>query len=119
MQLEMSARNAMANAFGALFATGSQFRLRTGANANVAVIGLGDTPFAAAADGVIAANTTTPDASAVGGLIAHAALFNAADALQARLTVGTLTGEIILTTLTIPPGATVSLASLTFTMPGS
>lgn len=119
MQLDTTARNALANAFGGLFASGSTLQFRTSGGAGVATIGLASTPFGAAATGVITAGATTPDTNAAGGTVANAVLRDATTAIRATLTVGTSGAEILLSTLSIPAGATVSLSSLTITAPAS
>lgn len=119
MNLEMDARNAMADAFAELFATGSVLEFRTVGNDEVATITLNSTPFGSASSGAITAGATTPDGDAVGGVIDHAVLIDASEAVIATLTVGTSAADIVITTLTIAAGATVSLSSLVLTVAAS
>lgn len=117
MQIETTARNAMANAFGALFASGSSVKFVDAADAEVATLAMNATPFGAAATGKITANAITSDADAAGGVIDHAELRDASSVLQASLSVGLSAADIIITTLTIAAGSTVSMSSLELTMP--
>lgn len=119
MQLENTARNAMSNAFAGLFGNASRVRFRTSANAEVATLNLNATPFAAAVNGKIVANAISPDGSADGGVVAHAVMLDNGANVQATLSVGTASGDIIMTTLNIAAGSTVSMSSLEFTMPAS
>ena len=119
MQLATTARNAMANAFAGLFASGSSLRFETAGNAAVATLPLNATPFSSAPTGKVTANAITPDSSAAGGVIDHAIMRNASSATEATLSVGTSSGDIIITTLTIAAGASVSMSLLEFTMPAS
>lgn len=119
MFLETTARNALVGAFGNLFASGSKLRFRTAAPATVATLNLNTTPFGAPATGVITANAISPDTNAVGGVTTTAILMSVGDVTQATMSVGTSAAEIILSTTTIPAGATVSVSSLTITMPAT
>lgn len=117
MHIETSARNAMANAFGALFASGSTVKFVDASDSEVATLAMNATPFGTASNGKITANAITSDGSAEGGVIDHAELRNAASALVADLSVGLSGTDIIITTLTIAAGSTVSMSSLELTMP--
>ena len=119
MQIEENARNAMADAFGGLFGAGSVLRFRASNESEVATLTLDDDAFQAASSGTIVANAIAPDPDAAGGTIDHAVLMDDSSAVQATLTVGTSSGDIIITTLTIASGSTVSMTSLQFTMPAS
>lgn len=115
--LETSARNAMAAAFGNLFASGSEVVFQTSGDAEVAALPMASTPWGSPSSGVITAGAITADTNAAGGTIAKAALMDATPTKQATLTVSTTSGDIVITTLTIAPGSTVSMSSLTATMP--
>lgn len=117
MIISTAARNALADAFDALFTAGSDFVLRTAANANIAIIGLPNPAFGAASGGTIQVGTVTPDTNAVGGTVSNAVLRDGSDAIHATLSVGTASAEVIMSSLTVAPGSTVTLTALTVTMP--
>lgn len=119
MQLEMIARNAMVNAFRALLTAGSKLEFRTSAGAVVASLPASEIPFGAAENGVIVAGPFTAAQNAPGGLINRAVLLNAQLMAVATMTVGTSVAEIVMPTLTIAPGSSVPVTSLTITMPAS
>lgn len=119
MQLETNARNAMIAALGTLHNSG-QFRLETSGGVAVATLGFAASAFGAPATGVITAAAFTPDTAAVGGVVSRARTFTSGGAAPiATLTAGLSGAEVIMASMTIPAGATVTITSMTMTQPAS
>lgn len=91
----------------------------TSGNAEVATCTFGTPAFGAASSGLATANSITDDTSASGGTIDHAKLKTSGAAEVMEVTCGTSGAEINLTSLSIGAGDTVSITSLTVTMPAS
>ena len=117
MIISTAARNALADAFDALFTAGSDLVLRTAGNVAVATIGLPNPAFGAASSGTIQVGTVTPDTNAAGGTVSNAVLRDGSDVIHGTLSVGTAGAEVIMSSLTVSPGSTVTLTALTVTMP--
>jgi len=124
--LETIARNAACDAIVDLIDVGGAGTLEfksadssvAGAN-EVATVTFGATAFGAASTGVATANSTTDDTSAAGGTVTHFTIFNGSAAPVFR---GTVTatgggGDIEMSTTTVGATDTVSITSLTATMP--
>lgn len=120
MKLTTVSRNAMCNAFVDLLNSGT-IVFETSGDAEVATCTFASTAFGAASSGVATAETITDDTSATGGTVDHAVLVGAATTEFAELTCSVTGGggDIQLTSTTIGAGDTVSITSLTMTMPSS
>jgi len=96
-------------------------RFQTGAAAEVATCTFAATAFGVAATGVCTAAAIGDDTTAAGGLVASALLRTSAAAtvITATCTATGGGGDFIFTNLTIGVGDTVSVTSLTVTMPAS
>lgn len=118
--LTSAARNAGIGAIAALCNSGT-IQFQTSADVEVATCGFGATAFGAASAGVVTANAISDDASATGGVIEHAKFFTsgAAEVLEATCTATGGGGDFELTSLTIGAGDTVSVTSLTMTLPAT
>lgn len=94
---------------------------QTAAHAEVAICTFGATAFGAAATGVVTANAIADDTSAILGTVSHAHLRNSgsADVMEATATASGGGGDFIFTSLAIGTGDTVSVTSLTVTMPAT
>jgi len=117
MLIPSAARNAMLSAYIALLTNVAKLRLRTSGGAEVANVILPNPAFAAPVNGVSQIGTVTPDTDANGGTIADAVFLNATDVVQGTMSVGTSNAEVVLSSLTIPAGATITVASFSLTMP--
>jgi hypothetical protein len=121
MQLETIARNALADAFDDLVNTGSgtaRFRLETSGGTAVATISLQNPAFGAASNGVITLQgTPLQDTNAAGGTVARGAIYNRNDARVSISNAATSGAEITVSSTTIGAGETVTLSSLTVTVP--
>lgn len=120
--LEVAARNAACDAIVDLIDAGAgpgTLVFQTSGDVEVATLTFSDPAFGAAVAGVATAGAITSDTSATGGVIAQASIFdsNASKVLEAS--VGVSGAEINLSSLTIGAGDTVSMSSLTLTVPAS
>lgn len=124
--LETIARNAACDAIVDLIDNGGAGTLEfksadssVPGTSEVATVTFGVTAFGAASTGVATANSTTDDTSAAGGTVAYFTIFSGAAAPIFR---GTVTatgggGDITMSTVTVGATDTVSITSLTATMP--
>lgn len=117
MIIPATARNALLSAYIALLTNVAKLRLRTAGGAEVANIILPNPAFGTPVNGVSNIGTVTADTDANGGTIADAVFLNATDVVQGTMSVGTSNAEVVLSSLTIPAGATVTVSSFTLTMP--
>lgn len=120
--LETSARNAACNAIVDLIDAGADagtLVFQTSGDAEVATLTFSDPAFGSAASGVATAGAITSDTSATGGTVAQASAFDSNAAKVIEFTVSTSGADINLSSLTIGAGDTVSMSSLTVTMPAS
>lgn len=123
MVLETIARNALADAFDALVNTGSgtaTLKLETSGDAEVATFDLQNPAFGNATTGVItAAGTPIEDSSATGGTVAQGSLYNRNDDKVCEAAAATSGQPITVSSTTIGAGESVTLTSLTVTVPAS
>lgn len=122
MILETTARNAGCNAIVDLIDGGSgagYIEFQTSGDVEVATLLMSDPAFGNAATGVATANAITPDTSATGGTIDHASFYDSNNAKHFEMTCGTSGAEINVSSLAVGASDTVSMASLTVTMPAS
>jgi hypothetical protein len=122
------ARNAALDAGGitALLALG-KIQIRTGAQPAaeaaltgtvVATMTFGATALGAAASGTATANAITSDTNATGGTAGYVAFLKSDNTtVVATGSVGTSASNLVLSTLTIGAGSTVSCSSLTLSIP--
>lgn len=96
----------------------------TSGHTEVATCTFGATAFGASSSGVATANAITPDSSATGNTIDHAEIqtssgdgFEIFDPVSVTVTGGG--GDFEASSLVIGAGDTVSITSMTITMPGS
>ena len=117
MQIIDTVRNSIVDVFDGV--NGGTLRFHTSAHAQVASLALSATAFGAPSAGTITAAAITSDTSTVAGTVAHAHLYTSGGVEQCTFTVGTSGAEIILSSLTFANGDTLSVSSLTITMPAS
>lgn len=120
--LETAARNAACDAIVDLIDAGvgaGTLVFQTGADVEVATLTFSDPAFGAAATGVATASAITDDTSATGGTVAQASFFDSAATKVLEATVGTSGADINLSSLAVGAGDTVSVSSLTVTVPAS
>jgi hypothetical protein len=122
--LETATRNAAADAVVDLVDAGvtagnGTLVFQTATDAAVATLTFSATAFGAATGGVATAASITSDTNATGGTAAQASIFDSDSTKILEATVGTTGTEIILSTLAVGAGDTVSMSSLTVTMPAS
>ncbi len=126
--LETVARNAACNAVVELVDAGEAagvLEIKTSAgtsalgNGEVATLTFADPAFGAAATGVATAGTITADSSAVGGTAAKAYFYDSDETPILSCSVGTAATDIVLSSVTVNEGDTVSVSSLTVTMPAT
>jgi hypothetical protein len=118
--LSTKARNSAANAIAALMDEGAgagKLVFRTAGDVEVATLTFTDPAFGAAATGVVTASPITEDASATGGTTTKATLEDSDSEVMITATVGTSGADINLSSVAIGAGDTVSMTSLTMTMP--
>lgn len=92
---------------------------RTSGDVEVATLTFSDPAFGSAATGVATASAITSDTNATGGTVTKATFETSAATIVMTVTVGTSGSEINLSSTTIGVGDTVSVSSLTVTMPAS
>jgi len=117
MEIITTIRNSIVDVFDVV--DGGSLRFLTAADAIIATCALSATAFGAPSAGVITAAAITSDTSTAAGTIAKAKLYTSGGTEQATFTVGTSGAEIILSSLTFAAGDTLSVSSLTITMPAS
>lgn len=120
--LETAARNAAADAIVDLIDAGAgagTLEFETSGDVEVATLTFSDPAFGAAAAGVATASAITDDTNATGGTIAQASFYDSDSNKVLEATVGTSGADINLSSLTVGAGDTVSISSLTLTVPAS
>lgn len=120
--LETIARNAACDAIVDLIDAGAgagTLVFQTSGDVEVATLTFSDPAFGAASGGTATAAAISPDTSATGGTVAQASAFDSNATKVIEFTVSTSGADINLSSLTIGAGDTVSMSSLTVTMPAS
>lgn len=119
--LETAARNAACDAIVDLIDAGGAGTLvfQTSGDVEVATLTFSATAFGAASTGTATAASITSDTSATGGTVAQASVFSGGAAKIMEFTVSTSGADINLSSLSVGAGDTVSVSSLTFTVPAS
>lgn len=122
--LTTAARNAAANAIVDLVDAGTtdangDLVIMTSADAEVATLAFSAPAFGAAATGVATAGTISDDTNATGGTAAKFKWQDKDNAEVLQGTVGTSGTELIMSSVTVGAGDTVSCSSFTLTMPAS
>lgn len=126
--LEIVARNAACDAVVDLVDAGAgagTIEFKTSAattvagNGEVATVTFSDPGFGASASGVATASAITSDTNATGGTTTKATWYDSNSDPKLTCTVGTSGSEINLSNNVVGAGDTVSISSLTVTMPAS
>lgn len=119
--LETASRNAACDAVVDLIDTGGAGTLEfeTSGDVEVATITFGATAFGAASTGTATANATTADSSATGGTVAQASAYGGNTTKYIEFSVATSGQDIDISSVTVAATDTVTLSSLTVTMPAS
>ncbi len=121
--LETAFRTAVADAIDGLVNTGSgtaTLVFETSGDAEVATISLANPAFGAASAGVITlAGVPLQDTDAAGGTIAQGSLFDRDGTKLLEGTAGVGSGEFQLSSLVLAATETMTLTSLTITVPAS
>lgn len=118
--LSTAGRNAACNAVVDLLDAGSgagALVFRTSGSAEVATLPFSDPAFGNASTGVATASAITPDTSATGGTTDRATLEDSDANTVITASVGTSGEDINLSSVAIGAGDTVSMTSLTVTVP--
>lgn len=122
--LTTTARNAACDAVVDLIDVGTgdangDLVIMTSGDAEVATLAFSNPAFGAASSGVATAATISDDTSATGGTAALFKFQNRDNAEVLRGTVGTSGADLIISSLSIGAGDTISVSSFTVTMPAS
>jgi len=120
--LETATRNAACDAIVDLVDAGTgagNLVLRTSGDVEVATLAMSATAFGAAASGTATAATITDDSSATGGTTTKFTLEDGDATVILTGSVGTSGEDLNLSSTTIGSGDTVSVSSLTVTVPAS
>lgn len=121
--LETATRNALADAFDALVNTGAGtacLKLETSGDAEVATFNFSNPAFGNASSGTITlADTPIEDTDATGGTVAQGSIYNRNGDKVCESAAATSGEEITVSSTTIAEGETVTLTSLTVTVPAS
>lgn len=118
MVYNLSTRNELAAAFGALFNAGT-LEIRTAADAVLATITLPNPAFGAASAGAVAKSGTWSATASATGTAAKAVFISADTNEQVTVTVGTSGAELIINSVSIVTGGTVVVNTYTYTVPAS
>lgn len=120
--LSTAARDAACNAVVDLIDAGAAagtLVFRTSGDVEVATLTFSDPAFGASSTGVATASAITSDTSATGGTTTKATLQDSNATIVITATVGTSGTDIIISNTVVGAGDTVSVSSLTVTMPAS
>lgn len=120
--LTTAARNAACNAIVDLCDAGAgagSLVIRTSGDVEVATLTLSDPAFGNAATGVATASAITDDTSATGGTAANFVLQDSDANIVLEGSVGTSGQDLNLSSVSIGAGDTVSVSSLTVTVPAT
>lgn len=122
--LEAATRSAACDAIVDLVDVGGAGTLvfQTSGDVECATLTFSATAFGAASSGVATAAAITSDTSATGGTVAQASFFSGGATKVLEATVTTIavgTGDILLSSVVIGASDTVSVSSLTVTVPAS
>lgn len=107
-------RNVIANAIGGAFANGT-LEIRTVADAVLATISLGATPFTTATTGSISKNGTWQATASASGTAAKAVFISNGGVNTAEVTVATSGGDLTIDNDSIVSGGTVTVTAFTYT----
>lgn len=118
MEYNLSTRNELAAAFGALFNSGT-LEIRTAANAVLGTITLPNPAFAAPSAGAVAKSGTWSVTASASGTAAKAVFISADTNETAEVTVGTSAAELIINSVGIVAGGTIVVNTYTYTVPAS
>lgn len=94
-------------------------QFETSGDAEIATLTFSDPAFGAASNGVATASAITSDTTATGGTVAQASVYTSAPAKLWEWDAGTSGTSIIISSTAVGAGDTVSMSSLTVTVPAS
>lgn len=120
--LETATRNAACDAIVDLIDGGTgagTLQFETSGDVEVATLTFSDPAFGGASNGTATASSITSDTNATGGTVAQASIYDSDSTKIMELTVGTSGNDINLSSLSVGAGDTVSVSSLTITVPAS
>jgi hypothetical protein len=92
-----------------------RLKFRTAADADVATLTFSNPAFGSASSGSATANAITSDTNAAGGVVAKFVCIDRDSTTKIQGAVAVSGGDINISSLTISPGDTVSIASLVYT----
>lgn len=123
MVLETATRDALADAFDAFVNTGAgtaNMKLETSGDVEVATFDFQNPAFGASSSGVITlAGVPIQDASATGGTVAQASIYNRNAAKVSESVAATSGQEVTVSSTSISAAEVVTLTALTVTVPVS
>ncbi|CAH9012349.1 conserved hypothetical protein [Vibrio phage 501E54-1] len=94
-----------------------QMIFRSAGNAELATLNFANPAFGAAVNGVATANAIADDTNANAGTVSKCELVDRAGNIIIEGTVGTTGTDIVVSSTTIPAGATITVTNLTYTAP--
>lgn len=122
MTLENAVRSLACDAIVDSIDTGAgagTLKFETSGDAEIATLTFSDPAFGAASNGVATASAITSDTTATGGTVAQASVYTSDPTKRWEWDAGTSGTSIIISSTSVGAGDTVSMSSLTVTVPAS